>query len=136
MMFKTALAGAVALATVGSFSFSRDGVGVTPAAAQEVVVSHAQIARLKSVLHLTADQERLWRPVETTLRALVQQQQYRVASADAGFIERTQSRLSGYAITAVALQRLRAAAEPLIARLDDEQKHAGMDVLHAMGVGF
>jgi len=139
-MFKTALAGAVALATVGSFSISYDGVGIAPAAAQEVVVSHAQIARLKSVLHLTADQEHLWRPVEATLRTIAQQQQqqqkYRVASADSSFYERAQSRVSGYAITMVSMQKLRAAAQPLIGRLNDEQKHAGMQVLQSMGVSF
>ncbi len=136
-MFKTALAGAVALATVGSFSISLDGVRIAPAAAQEMVVSHSQIARLKSALHLTSDQEHLWRPVEATLRTLAQQQQqYRVASADGGFIDRTQSRISGYALTAVSLQRLRSAAQPLIGRLNDEQKHAGMQVLQSMGVSF
>jgi hypothetical protein len=136
-MFKSALAGAVALATVGSVSISFEGVRVTPAAAQEIVVSHAQIARLKSALHLTMDQEHLWRPVEVTLRAMAhQQQQYRVASADGGFVERAQSRISGYALTAVSLQRLRSAAQPLVGRLNDEQKQAGMQVLHAMGVSF
>ena len=135
-MIKAALVGAVALATVGSFSISHEGIHIAPAAAQEVVVSHAQISQLKSALRLTSDQERFWRPVESTLRAMAQrQQQYRVASADGGFIERTQ-RLSGYALTAMALQRLRSAAQPLIGRLDDAQKHAGMQVLQSMGVTF
>ncbi len=136
-MFKTALVGAVALATVSSFSISLDGVRITPASAQEIVVSHLQIARLKSALHLTPDQEHLWRPVEATLRVLAQQQQqYRVASIDSGFVERTHARISGYALTAAALQRLRSAAQPLIGRLNDEQKHAGMQVLQSMGVTF
>ncbi len=135
-MFKTALAGAVALATVGSFSISLDGIRVTPANAQEIVVSHAQIARLKSALRLTADQEHFWRPVEATLRALAHQQKYRVASMDASFIERAHSRISDYALTAVSLQRLRSAAQPLIGRLNDEQKSAGMQVLQSMGGSF
>jgi len=137
-MFKTALVGAVALATVSTLSISCDGVGISSASAQEVVVSHSQISRLKSALHLTADQEHLWRPVEATLRALAhQQQKYRVASADASsFMERAQSRISGYALTAVSMQKLRTAAQPLIGRLNDEQKHAGMQVLQSMGVSF
>jgi hypothetical protein len=136
-MFKAALAGAVALATVGSFSISHEGVQITPAAAEEVVVSHAQIARLKSALRLTPEQERFWYPVEATLRQLARhQQQYQVASADGGFVERTQSRLSGYALTAMSLQKLKAAAQPLIGRLNDEQKHSGAQVLHGMGVTF
>src|SRR5689334_22610566 len=112
-MFKAALAGAVALATGSSVSISSTGIGISSAAAQDVVVSHAQISRLRSALHPTAEQEHLWRPVEATLRAMArQQQQYRVASADAGFVERAQSRISGYALTAVSLQRLRSAAQP------------------------
>jgi hypothetical protein len=136
-MFKTALVGAVALATVSTLSISCDGVGISSASAQEVVVSHSQISRLKSALHLTADQEHLWRPVEATLRVIAhQQQKYRVASADSGFIERAQSRISGYALTAMSMQKLRAAAQPLIGRLNDDQKHAGMQVLQSMGVSF
>lgn len=135
-MFKAALAGAVALATLGSFSISQEGIHFAPAAAQEVVVSHSQIAQLKNALRLTADQERYWHPVEATLRAMARQQQYQVASADGGFIERTQSRLSSYALNAVSLQHLKSAAQPLIGRLNDEQKHAGAQVLQAMGVSF
>jgi hypothetical protein len=135
-MIKAALAGAVALATVGSFSISHEGIHVSPATAQEIVVSHAQIAQLKSALRLTPDQERFWQPVESRLRAMAQrQQQYRVASADGGFVDRA-SRLSGYALDTVSLQRLKSAAQPLIGRLDDEQKHAGMRVLQSMGVAF
>jgi hypothetical protein len=135
-MIKAALAGAVALATLGSLTISQEGIGTAPAAAQEVVVSHAQIARLKSALRLTAEQEHLWRPVEASLRAMARdQQQYRVASAD-GFVERTQARLSGYALNATSLYRLKTAAQPLIGRLDDEQKYAGMQVLQSMGVSF
>lgn len=135
-MFKSALAGAVALATVGSLTVSHEGIRMAPAAAQEVVVSHAQIAHLKGALRLTADQEHLWRPVEASLRAMArQQQQYRVASAD-GFVDKSQSRLSGYALNAANLYRLKSAAQPLIGRLNDEQKHAGMQVLQSMGVSF
>lgn len=135
-MFKAALAGAVALATVGSFTVSHEGIRIAPAAAQDIVVSHAQIARLKSALRLTADQEHFWRPVEVSLRAMARQQQsYRVASAD-GFVEQSQSRMSGYALNAANLYRLKSAAQPLIGRLNDEQKHAGMQVLQSMGVSF
>jgi hypothetical protein len=135
-MIKAALAGAVALATVGSLTISPQGIGTAPAAAQEVVVSHAQIARLKSALRLTADQEHLWRPVEASLRALARlQEQYRVASAD-GFVAKSQSRLSGYTLNATNMYRLKAAAQPLIGRLNDEQKLAGMQVLQSMGVSF
>jgi hypothetical protein len=136
-MRKAALAGAVALATIGSFSFSQGGLGVTPAAAQEVVVTEAQIARLHAALHLTAAQERRWHPVAATLRRLGhQQQQYHVASNDSGFVAQAKSRVAGYAVTAMTMQRLRSLATPLIAELSDEQKQAGRNALSAMGVSF
>jgi hypothetical protein len=136
-MLKAALAGAVALATVGSFSFSHQGFGITPAAAEEIVVTEGQIARLHAALHLIGAQERHWSPVAATLRRLGhQQQQYRVASNDSGFVGQAKSRVAGYAVTAVTMQRLRALATPLVAELTEEQKQAGRNVLSAMGVSF
>src|ERR1700752_1203006 len=106
-MRKAMLVGAFALAMVGPLSFSPQGFGITPAAAQEVVVTEGQIARLHAALHLTASQERHWHPVAATLRHIGRtQQEYRVASNDAGFVERTRSRVSGYTVTAMAMQRL------------------------------
>jgi LTXXQ motif family protein len=136
-MWKVALAGAVVLVTMGSFSFSQPGFGMPPAAAQEMIVTDGQIARLHAALHLTVAQERHWHAVAATLRSLGrQQQQYRVASADAGFVQRAQARASGYAVTAMTMQRLRSAAQPLIASLTEEQKQAGRNALAAMGVSF
>ena len=136
-MWKAALAGVFALATIGSLSVSHRGLGVSTAAAQEIVVTEAQIARLRGALHLTPAQEHHWYAVAATLRSLGQhQQQYRVASADAGYIERTQARVAGYTVTAVAMQRLKSAAEPLINALSDEQRAAGRGVLQSMGVSF
>ena len=135
-MWKAALAGAVALATIGSFSFL-PGFGVSPAAAQEVLVTEGQIARLHAALHLTGAQERRWHPVAATLRSLGrQQQQYRVASNDAGFVAQAKSRVAGYAVTAMTMQRLRSLAQPLINELSEEQKEAGRSVLASMGVSF
>src|SRR5262245_23124443 len=136
-MLKAALAGAVALATVGSFSFSHQGFGITPAAAEEIVVTEGQIARLHAALHLTAAQERHWYPVAATLRRLGhQQQQYRVASNDSGFVAQAKSRVAGYAVTAATMQRLRSLAQPLITALTEEQKEAGRSALASMGVSF
>jgi len=135
-MWKAALAGAVALATIGSFSFSQ-GFGVSPAVAQEVVVTEGQIARLHAALHLTSAQERHWYPVAATLRRLGhQQQQYRVASNDSGFVAQAKSRVTGYAVTAMTMQRLRSVAQPLINALTEEQKEAGRNALSSMGVSF
>ena len=136
-MWKAALAGALALATVGSLSVSQQGLGISPAAAEEVTVTEGQIARLHAALKLTATQEHYWHAVAATLHNLAHhQQQYQVASADDGFVARAHARLSGYALTAVALQRLKSAAEPLIGVLTDDQKQAGRTVLASMGVSF
>jgi len=136
-MWKAAFAGVIALATVGSLSVSHQGLGVSTAAAQEVVITEGQIARLRGALHLTPSQEHHWHAVAATLRSLGQhQQQYRVASADAGYIENARARVAGYTVTAVAMHRLKSAAEPLISTLSDEQRQAGMNVLQSMGVSF
>jgi len=135
-MLKAALVGAVALATVGSLSFSPQGIGISPAAAQEVVVTEAQIARLHAALHLTPAQEHHWYPVAATLRRLGHvQTQYQVASTDEGFVTRAR-RAAGYTVTAMTMQRLRSVAQPLIAGLSEDQKNAGRDVLASMGVSF
>jgi hypothetical protein len=134
-MKRIALAGALALAMVGPFSFS--GLGVAPASAQEVVVTEGQISRLHAALHLTSAQERHWYPVAATLRRLGQvRAQYQVASADEGFVSRARARASGYTVTAMTMARLRTVAQPLIAALSEEQKNAGRDVLSSMGVSF
>jgi len=136
-MWKAAFAGVIALATVGSLSVSHQGLGVSTAAAQEIVITEGQIARLRGALHLTPSQEHHRHAVAATLRSLGQhQQQYRVASADAGYIENARARVAGYTVTAVAMHRLKSAAEPLISTLSDEQRQAGMNVLQSMGVSF
>ena len=134
-MWKAALVGAVALATIGSFSVSPRGIGIGSAVAQDIVVSEGQIAQLRSALRLSPEQERHWRPVEATLRSLARHQ-YQLASADDSFMARAQSRLAGYTVNAVALQRLKSAAQPLISALRDDQKHAGLALLQSMGVTF
>jgi hypothetical protein len=128
--------GAFALAMVGPFSFSPQGFGIAPAAAQEVVVTEAQISRLHAILHLTAAQEHHWHAVAATLRRLGRAQRYQVASVDAGYVERARARVAGYTVTAMTMQRLRTVAQPLIAALSEEQKNAGRGALASMGVSF
>jgi hypothetical protein len=136
-MLKAALVGALALTMVESFSITQNGFDITPAAADEIVVTEGQIGRLHSALHLTASQERHWYPVAAILRALGRHQaQYQVASNDEGFVARAKARVAGYTVTTVTMQRLRSAAQPLIASLSDEQKNSGSSVLSSMGVSF
>jgi hypothetical protein len=131
-MRKLALAGALALAMVGSLS-----LGISSAAAQETVVTEAQISRLHAALHLTPAQEHHWAVVASTLRRLGRaQQQYQVASADDSYVARARARVAGYTVTAMTMQRLRAVAQPLIGALSEEQKNAGREALASMGVSF
>jgi hypothetical protein len=129
-MWKAAFVGALALVALGSLSITRDGIGVTQAAAQEVVVTDAHIARLKSVLRLSPAQEIHWRGLESALRNV----QPRSASEETGLVQKVKARLKSYVLDAAAAHRVAAAAQPLIATLDDTQKQEGLTAIRAMGV--
>jgi len=133
-MWKVALAGAVALVTIGSLSISREGVGFSSAQAQDVVLHESDIARLKSALKLTPAQEVHWRPVEASLNAFARHQ-YRLASSD-NSVGWGDDGASEFALNAMMLQRVKSAAQPLIKTLSEEQKSAGMAVLQSLGVQF
>jgi hypothetical protein len=134
-MWKAALAGAVALATIGPLSITHNGVVTTGAAAQEIVISEADIGRLKSALRLTPEQEVRWRPVEVALHAFTRQK-YRFPSTAGYYAGAGEYGISGYVLNAVMLHRVKSAAQPLIRMLSEEQKQAGMSVLQSMGVPF
>jgi hypothetical protein len=136
-MKKTVLAGAFALAfaMVGPLSVSQYGIGPAPASAQEaqqeapaVIVTEGKIARLRAALRLTAEQMAHWRPVEAALRAAIREQR----EAE-GWVHKVRNRVSGYTGSAVALQHAYAAAGPLIATLDEQQRQSGRNALRAMG---
>ena len=134
-MWKAALAGAVALVTVGSLSISNQGIAFNSAAAESVTLHESDIARLKAALKLTAAQEPHWRPVESSLHAYARHQ-YQLASSDNSFGEWGDGGLTEFTLNAVMLQRVKRAAEPLIKTLSEEQKSAGMAVLQSLGVYF
>jgi hypothetical protein len=132
-MWKSALAGAIALATLGSLSISSNGISVTTAVAQDVVITESHIARLKRSLRLTPAQMVHWQKVEAALRGYLT----RAASAEnseGSYYQRARARIAGYAINAVAMQRVSSAARPLIATLDEDQKRDGMQALRTMGL--
>jgi len=132
-MWKSALAGAIALATLGSLSISSNGISVTTAVAQDVVITESHIARLKRSLRLTPAQMAHWQKVEAALRSYLT----RTAStenSEGSYYQRARARIAGYAINAVAMQRVSSAARPLIATLDEDQKRDGMQALRTMGL--
>ena len=133
-MWKAALAGAFALVTIGPLSITHHGVVTTSAVAQDVVIRDADIARLKSALKLSSEQEVHWRPVEVALHAYARQK-YRLASADSYFGDGDYG-MTAYTLSAVMLAKVKAAAQPLIKTLSEEQKQAGTTVLQSLGVYF
>ena len=137
-MRKAVFAGAVALAMVGPLCVSEHGFGVTPAAAQEVVLTEGHIYRLKAALHLRGEQLAHWAPVEAALRAAIRSGSSNSNSNDSsssndGLVQKVRTRVKGYAVQVSALQNAYASAGPLIASLDEGQKRAGMGVIRALG---
>ena len=128
-MKKAVFAGAVALAMMGPLLVSEHGFGPAPAAAQDVVVTEGKIARLRAALHLTGEQIRHWRPVEAALRAAIREQR----AEHTGWVHKVREQVSGYAGSAMALQRAMSAAGPLIASLDERQRESGRSALRSMG---
>ncbi len=118
-MLKAALAAALACVALGSSM----AVAETPVkasmqrlvGARGPVVTSAHIARLKSVLKLTAAQAAHWAPVEAALRNISRQQ--------------AQSQEPDSA----SVQRLMFAAMPLIQSLDEGQKRQAASVVRSMG---
>jgi hypothetical protein len=138
-MLKSALAGALALATIGmSPSFAQDyqlqsypqerGAG----ASGEV---DSKISQFKQALHLTSDQQRHWPRVEAVLRDVVARAQVQEASADTGYVRRVAGRVGSAVLTANAVRRLVAAASPLVKSLDSDQKQVAIALARDMGFG-
>jgi hypothetical protein len=119
-MLKAALAGLLALAVTGSSSVS---VSADPA--------HSQIAQVKSMLRLTPSQERYWPPVEAALRSLARQ----AAQSDDsdGMMQRVKAKARSFAVNTAAIQRVVAAARPLIRTLDAEQKQTARALVSSYG---
>jgi hypothetical protein len=92
------------------------------------LVTEAHIARLKSILNLTPDQQPYWAPVEAALRAFSRQHK---GESSAGFVQRMSDQTTMAAGMVMRIRRLTAVAGPLIRTLDDVQKRdATMFVRH------
>jgi hypothetical protein len=134
-MKKTFCAGIVGLAALGLLSTisaaSAGGLeyGYT---AQTPGSATIDIARIKSVLKLTQEQERYWRPVEVALRDLARHQER--AESD-GFVRRVSRQVVSIVLNSAAVERLVVAARPLVAKLDDGQKQAAGQLAQEMGLG-
>ena len=133
-MNKSLFAGTFLLAAVGLFSMSSAAeAGETGSAyASHPISASIDVARIHSVLQLTQEQERYWRPVEAALRELSRRQEH---SQNEGFVHRVSRRLVQIVLDSAAVERLAVAARPLIAKLTDRQKQAAGELAQEMGLG-
>jgi hypothetical protein len=133
-MKMTVCAGAVALATLALLSnvpatYAAEGSFASVSVSQ---ISTINIDRIRSVLHLTAEQQRYWPPVEAALRNLARQQ---AREEPAGFVRRISRRMVSIVLDGAAIERLAVAARPLIGVLDNDQKQAAAGLAQEMGLG-
>ena len=105
-MNKAVFAGAIALAMMGPLLVSEKGFGPATASAQDVVVTEGKISRLRAALRLTGEQLQHWRPVEVALRGALREQR----AEHGGWVHKVREQVSGYAGSAVAIQRAISAA--------------------------
>jgi zinc resistance-associated protein len=137
-MWKAALAGALALAMGGSsFALAEGGNERIAARYQTASADHAtasladsRIYRFKAALRLTPDQERHWPAVETVLRDLVRRYE---ASRTGGMLQHVSERAASAVMGSSAVNRLVAAATPLVRSLSPDQKRDALQLARAMG---
>ena len=132
-MWKAGLAGAVALVISSSVTFagSVDDVRTPSVSRSETSLSFAQVSRLKSVLKLTVAQEPLWPAIERAFREISQAQE---AGASQGLVQRVKNKVASVGLNAMAMQRLAAAAYPLLRTLSEEQKQNGLSFARSTGL--
>jgi hypothetical protein len=122
-----ALAAAALLPTIGPIQANeRASIGYNQP------TTAIDIGRIKSVLRLTAEQERYWPPVEAALRDIARRQ---TNDDQAGLVRRISRRVVSVVLDGAAVQRLAVAARPLIAVLDSGQMQAASGLAQEMGLG-
>ncbi len=128
LIFASALA--LALAAAGLLSVNSAGFARELAGAFEQEAAAVDVARVKRVLHLTPEQERLWPPVEAALRDISRRQ----TQAERGVVHRISQRVVSIVLDGAAVHRLAVAARPLIAVLRDDQKQSALALAQEMGL--
>jgi hypothetical protein len=124
-------AGAFAIATIGLLSDLPAG-RANEFAAEASQQTQINIGRIRSVLRLTAEQERYWPAVEAALRDIARKQAH---SEPAGFVRRISNRVVSIVLNSTAIERLAVAVRPLIASLSDDQRRAASGLAQEMGLG-
>ena len=103
---------------------------VRPPAASRAgyILDDAQIASIKTRLHLTPDQERMWPAVEAALRNMAYKRTQQAAAR--GPARNAQAA----AVDPEAVEGLKSAAVPLIMSFSSEQKEEVRSLAHVMGL--
>ncbi|MEI7803941.1 MAG: Spy/CpxP family protein refolding chaperone [Hyphomicrobiales bacterium] len=133
-MLRTVFASALALAAIG---FLPGSTGTARASeprfqAQGDKLTEVNIGRIKNVLRLTPSQQTYWAPLEAALLSIAREQ---AQTESDGLFRRISRRVVAIALTSGAVQRIAAAAVPLVRSLDDEQRHAALLLAQEMGLG-
>jgi len=92
------------------------------------ILDDAQIASIKTRLHLTPDQERMWPAVEAALRNMSYKRTQQAAARGAG------RNVQAAAVDPDAVEGLKSAAVPLIMSFNSEQKDEVRNLVHVMGL--
>jgi hypothetical protein len=103
---------------------------VHPPAARRAgyILDDAQIAGIKTRLHLTPDQERMWPAVEAALRNMAYKRMQQAAARGAA------RNVQAAAVDPEAVEGLKSAAVPLIMSFSSEQKEEVRSLAHVMGL--
>jgi hypothetical protein len=123
------LAGAIALAAAGSL-----GANFSTAHAAGIEsnrLTEVNIAQIRGLLKLTAEQIPLWNRVEGVLITVAREQ----AQDNASLIRRISRRAVMVAFDGIVTQRIKNAALPLLASLSEEQKTTVRSLAQRMGIG-
>jgi hypothetical protein len=132
LMKRTIFASALALAALGFVP----AFTVTASAYDSIgMQGRVDIARIKSVLKLTAEQQHYWPAVESALRGIARQQLQQPAEQSEGMISRVSHRVYSFVLDSATIARIGAAARPLVKVLDDRQKQDAIALCHEMGLG-
>jgi hypothetical protein len=100
----------------------------TAASRAGYILDEAQIASIKTRLHLTPDQERMWPAVEAALRNMAYKRTQQAAARG------TTRNVQAAAVDPEAVEGLKSAAVPLIMSFSSEQKEEVRSLAHVMGL--
>ena len=128
-MLKATVVAVLGLAAVGhSLLLAEDRLDSRPTVGsvsqERVILTSADIVHIKAALRLTREQEQYWPPVEAALRAITGHAAQGAAVAPQPPV-----------LDQAKMQRLAAAAAPLLMKLDEAQKRAAAALARSVGLG-